>query len=272
MRLPNGDNGFRDDELEDWVKLGGFKFLPAFLEGNAENGSWHEYLLTTLAHCEAFMKKVSVYLFTGYVLVYVIVSMMFGGPTGGMKARRFGWALFRLAVICSAVFALYQAALKHVGLTQWAKDIRHNLRYSSPFGSEKVLYKGPTTMPHRNDVLIETRYMSEYLAMYNDYVGNHPGNCQWDQLVSEKASTYASYSELPSVFHQAVAEYIVSAVRNSRGRFLAQNPHSDWVEISADDAVTYTSVELAIRSNSIKKKVVRQLDFLISEAPFEPRL
>ena len=175
MRLPNGDNGYREDELEDWVKLGGFKFLPAFLEGNAENGSWHEYLLTTLTRCEAFMKDVSFYSLAGYVLIYVIVSMVFGGPAGGMKARRFGWALFRLAVICGTVFALYQAALKHVGSTQWAKDISHNLRYSSPFGSEEVLYEGPTTMPHRNDVLIETRYKSEYLAMYNDYVGNHPG-------------------------------------------------------------------------------------------------
>jgi hypothetical protein len=270
MRLANDDNGFREDELEDWVRLGGFKFLPAFLEGNAENGSWHEYLLTTLTRCEAFMKNVSFYSFAGYALIYAIISIVSGGPACGMKARRFGWALFRLAVISGTVFALYQAALKHVGSTQWAKDISHNLRYSSPFGSEEVLYKGPTTMPYRNDVLIETRYKSEYLAMYNDYVGNHPGNRQWDELVNEKAPTYASYYGLPSAFRQAVAEYIVSAVRNSPGRFLAQSPDSDWVEMSSDDAITHTNVELAIRSNSIRKKVVKQLDFLVSDLKYGP--
>jgi hypothetical protein len=268
MRLANGDNGYREDELEDWVRLGGFKFLPAFLEGNAENGSWHEYLLTTLARCEAFMKDVSFYSFAGYILIYFSVSMVFGGPAGG--ARRFGWALFRVAVIYCSVFALYQAALKQVRSTQWAKDISHNLRYTSPFGSEEVLYEGPTTMPHRNDVLIETRYKSEYLAIYNDYVGNHPGNRLWDELVNERAPTYASYSGLPSVFRQAVAEYIVSAVRHSQGRFLAQNPYSDWVEMRSEDAITHTNVELAIRSNSIRKKVVKQLDFLVSEVKYGP--
>jgi hypothetical protein len=106
--------------------------------------------------------------------------------------------------------------------------------------------------------------------MYNDYVGNHPGNRQWDELVNEKAPTYASYSGLPFVFCKAVAGYIVGAVRNSPGRFLAQNPDADWVEMSSDDATTHTSIELAIRSNSIRKKLIEQLDFLVSDVKYGP--
>ena len=267
IRMSNEDNGFRPDELETWVRLGGFKFLPDFLEGHSENNDWHEYLLDTLLRCETFMKKVSACAFGGYVLMFLIVSLVFEGPPGGVKGR-WGWALFRAAVIYGTVLVLYKAALRHVSSTQWARDIDHQLRYTSPFTtSEAVLYKGPTTFPHRNDVLIETRYKSEYLAMYNDYVENHPGNRLWNELVNEKAPTYASYSGLPSVFREAVAEYIVGAVRYASGRFLAQK-FSNWIEMSSEAAIAHTSFVLAVRSNSILKQVVQQLDFLISEAKF----
>jgi hypothetical protein len=103
--------------------------------------------------------------------------------------------------------------------------------------------------------------------MYNDYVGNHPGNRLWNELVNEKAPTYASYAGLPSVFREAVAEYIVGAVRNSPGRFLAQKK-SRWVEMNTKDAITHTDFKLAVVSNSILKQVVQQLDFLISEAKY----
>jgi hypothetical protein len=103
--------------------------------------------------------------------------------------------------------------------------------------------------------------------MYNDYVGNHPGNRLWNELVNEKAPTYASYSGLPSVFREAVAEYIVGVVRNSPGRFLAQK-NSCWVEMNSKAAISHTDFELAVGSNSILKQVVQQLYFLISEAKY----
>lgn len=77
--------------------------------------------------------------------------------------------------------------------------------------------------------------------MYNDYIQNHPGNRVWNELVYEKSQTYAAYSSLPAVFRGAVAEYVVDAIRNYSGRFLYQNVKYEWIEVSTEDAVKYTS-------------------------------
>jgi hypothetical protein len=52
----------------------------------------------------------------------------------------------------------------------------------------------------REDILIETRYKTEALAMYNDFAMAHPGNRQWKALLESTAPLYVAYSGLPKVF------------------------------------------------------------------------
>lgn len=271
MRIANYDNGFRNFDLVNFVKRdGGFKFLPSWLHGYVgDDGetSWPEFLADTLGRCTEFMTYVSAGAVGAYVLLFFLVSL---GQEGNVKSgmRRFGRALFRLAIMISIVLVLYRTGIKHVDNTQWASDLRHGLRYTSPFGNEESAFDGPTTFPHRNDALIVTRYKSDYLAMYNDYVGNHPGNRVWNELIDEKASTFASYSGLPSRFSTAVSDYIVGALYNNAGRFLYQNEMGDFVNIRKSDAVAQTEQELTTKSNSIRSWVVTQLEYLGSEAKY----
>jgi len=272
MRMANEDNGFRRHELVDFVhRDGGFKYLPSWLHGyvgDDEETSWHEFLLDTLVRLERFMTRVSVGVAGGYVLLYLLISLVSIRSEGKQGMRRVGWALFRLGVMVGTVIALYKAGTTHVDNTQWASDLRQGLRYTSPFGNEETQYGGPTVFPHRNDVLIETRYKSDFLAMYNDFVSNHPGNRVWNRLVDEKVSIFESYSGLPPCFRLAVAEYIVGALHNQAARFLYQNNKSNFVEISTGQAVAQTVSELMAKSNFIRKKVLTQLDYLISEAKY----
>ena len=161
--------------------------------------------------------------------------------------------------------SLYNAAIKHVDNSDWAYDIRTGLKYTSPFDNEEAAYDGPTTMPNQHDVLIETRYKSRYLALYNDFISHkHPGNRLWNELIDEKGRHLC----IPPAFCDAVAEFIVSAIHEEEGRFLYQSPNAQWVLITDDDAKTQTAFQLAVRSNPIKQHVITELEFLIQEVKY----
>lgn len=275
QRIAKEDFGFFREHLDDFVSFGGFKFIPQWLQGdvseNEDEGSWREFLTETMERCEGFMKGVAFQVAICYIVIFFSVSMAFGGP--GMKGRlgRFGWALFRLGVIYGVAMALYNGAIKYVDDSDWAYDIRNGLRYTSPFGyNEEAVYDGPATMPNGDDVLVETRYKSEYLALYNDYIGQHQaGNRLWNELIDEKVEIYALYNGLPPVFRRAVAEYIVGAVYEDEGRFLYQSPDARWIVMSDKDSATQTEYELAVKSNYIKKNVIKELEYLISEVKYD---
>ena len=270
VRMANEYFGFTDDDLKTFVRLGGFKFLPLWLQSEYNKETkWHSFLLQTLICCKHFMQSVSLYSAGVYIFLVSIVGMVFSGLKGCV--RRLGCAVFRLAVLFFTVFAMYKAAIKHVDESQWASDLRNGLRYTSPFvGNDVSEYRGLMTMPYRADVLIETRFKSKYLAMLNDFIGNHPGNRLWNALIDEKASIHAKYSGLPSAFSEAVAEYIVSAVYEKAGRILYQSHRSHWLELSREDAVKHAKRELVVKSNSIRQSVIKELEFLISEAKYGP--
>ena len=270
-RIAKEDFGFFREHLDDFISFGGFKFIPKWLQGQVseddKDESWPEFLLDTIERCESFMKGISFQLAVCYIVLLFTISMLTGV---GMKGRlsRFALSLLRLGLIYGTVVTLYNAAIKHVDESEWAYDIRNGLKYTSPFGNEEAAFDGPTTLPNRYDVLIETRYKSRYLALYNDFISNHPGNRLWNALLNEKAELYTSYGGLPSVFRGAVSEFIVSAVEENSGRFLYQSPDAQWIVLSDDDAIAQTSFELTVKSNPIKQHLVKELEFLISEAKY----
>lgn len=273
QRMANEYFGFTDEDLDTFVRLGGFKALPQWLQGQVDDETtWHEFLLDTLFRCEDFMRSASTYSAVVYCLLCSIAGLVsFGSFMGGV--RRFGSALFHLTIMYGIIFALFKSAIKHVDESHWARDLRNELRYTSPFGAgfSEYTYDGPLTVPHRNDVLIETRYKSDYLAMFsNDFIGNFPGNRLWNELVNEKAALYASYlaSGLPPAFSEAIPEFIVSGVDESAGRFLYQTWQSHWAEMSFEDSVKHTRLELAIKSNSILTNVIKEVEFLLSETKY----
>lgn len=268
QRMPNEWFGFTKEDLHNFIHLGGFKFLPSWLQYDVdEETTWHQFLHETFLLCKNFVKSLCLYSTAVYMLLCSVAGIYFaGGIKGG--TRRFGSAVIRLAIMVNVVLVLYKVAIQQVDNSSWASDLRNSLLYTSPFGNEVSEYDGPLTMPHRNDILIDTRYKSPYLGMYNDFIGNVPGNRLWNDLVEETTTLFKSYSHLPAVFTEAISEFIVGAVQDNAGRFLYQNFQSHWAELSFDDSVEITTRELVIRSNSILNKMIKEVDFLISEAKY----
>jgi hypothetical protein len=270
MRIANEDNGFRLDELENYISRGGFPYLPKFLHGQInDKEGWREYYLDTLLRCEGFMRNVNIWALGGYfvfhLLLLIVGTLLSTKEHKRRPLRRFRWALVRLLITHSIVYGLYLAAVHHVDSTDWAKDIQAGRRYTNPFVITDNEYTGVSTYPYREDVLIETRYKTRALAMYNDFVNAHPGNRAWKSLLEFLAPLYVSYGGLPKVFREQLSEYLVGAMESQQRRFLYQSSQAMWLELSRDDALYYNDRQLKIHSNPVLANVYRELEFLTSD-------
>jgi Phytanoyl-CoA dioxygenase (PhyH) len=264
MRISNEDNGFRSDEFVTFLERGGFRWLPAFIQGQvSDDGSWEEFLVDTLERSVEFMGYVNGFVSGLYVLLLCVALCMSPNRSGlGGVAR----SLLRTTVLYTLVFAAWQAANNHVDNTHWAKDIVAGRRYGPAFSDEDTTNPAvahiPSTMPNRKDVLIETRYASKQLHMYNDFTNGHPGNRIFQALVREYTIPYTlAQSDL---FQRATAAYIVSVVSNTQGRFLLQEGN-EWLWLSTDEAINFARAELVVEGSPAFKMIRQSVRFSESD-------
>mmetsp|Transcript_20978 Transcript_20978/g.34670 ORF Transcript_20978/g.34670 Transcript_20978/m.34670 type:complete len:986 (-) Transcript_20978:819-3776(-) len=270
MRMANGDNGFRDDQLEEQIEAGGFPLLPSFLNGevDTEKEGWRQYYLKTCIKIEEFTFRVNLVAVPSYILlqlIILVVRLFLPSDDKNGPFRRFGWAIARLVFVYGLAYGLFKAAVHHVDNTQWARDISGGRRYTNSFVITDNDYSGPTTYPHREDVLIETRYKSPAFAMYNDFIMAHPGNRPWKVLLDSTAPLYESYSGLPKIFREQLPEYMVSSMESQQRRFLYQGKKSHWQLMSREDALDYNERQLQISSSPVLRRVYTGLEYLLQD-------
>ena len=280
MRISNEDNGFRRDELEEFVDRGGIKWLPTFLHPELEDDdSYYEYYVKALHNMKAFGDEWTVKIMIGYTVIQLLlfcggwsIRLLFPSRPQHSKPRPFRTlrnATVRLVVTYGLLYVAYRAAIAHVDNTYWAKDLKAGRKYQSPFSSmEESAYQGPTTIPTRDDVLIETRYGSDYLKIYNDFISNHPGNREWLEWVRQGSGLYNDYAGLPPVFRTAIFKQIVGAMEDNGGRMLYQGQFSHWLWMDQRDTLLQTSIETITRSNHVLHEVLIQLRYLLSECKY----
>jgi len=267
MRMANEDNGFRLDELDTFLERGAFHWLPQFLNGKVTEGEgWHGFLLDTLKRCLEFIGNVNVIVLSVYIVGLVVLAVVTPKKCGIPEVVN---SLLRTGIVYCLVYLLWVAANRHVDNTQWAKDIVNGRKYASAFQEEfKFAPRNnhlPSTLPHSKDVLIETRFGSRQLNMYNDWAQDHPGSQLFRKLVQEHAVAFDLVSS--DLFWDATAEYIVGAVEFAQGRFLLQSAN-EWLWISRDDALDYTKAELAVNVHPSLNHIRREMRFLESEYKF----
>jgi hypothetical protein len=208
-----------------------------------------------------------VYATAGYFAMFCLLGLASGKPH---RLPCVGRAVRRLTMICGAASLLFLAAKRHVDQTDWAADIRSNLRYTSAVANEENFVGAfehvpkliPTTFPMRKDVLIETRHGSEYLAMYNDFVDGHPGNRVFRSLVQGATSTYENY---PEFLREATARYIAGSVEYNEGRFLLQGLVGDWILMDQDATIAYVKTELKVSATPMLKRLRQAIAFIASD-------
>lgn len=230
MRAANDDNGFTEDELESLLNRGGVWFLPKWLqhfEIDWEAGDpWPQYITGTQKLCETFLLNAS----------RVGVALYFFGHVGSSIRKEQGIIrpCLHLLMLMSIAYGLYQWAKSHVDETGWAKDIRAGRRYATTTNYDRSAFHtndafmGPSTYPTKHDVLIESRYGSKELAMYNDYIPlGHPGNRLYRALVNKKS--HPAISRYGKNLQEALAHSIQREIHEHNGRFLVQGPDGFWM-------------------------------------------
>jgi Phytanoyl-CoA dioxygenase (PhyH) len=267
IRTANEDNGFRPYELEEFISHGGIRFLPKWLQNFDinwdEEESWPEYVNGTKEKCLAFIAKVSKLSIVAYLLLFAMCTIFIQGQR---RVLTFDAAMIRVTLMMSLACLLFFAAKSHVDQTGWAKDISASRRYASTVDVDRKFAKdlsGPTTFPNVNDVLIETRYGSEQLAMYNDFITQgHPGNVIFREMVANVAPLFRNYNE---EFKDATVQYVSYGIYQNQGRFLYQGPDGKWLWLYDEDVFPYVRDELAIASSKLSVFLSKNIRYISSE-------
>lgn len=181
---------------------------------------------------------------------------------------------WRLLWIHVALGCLFHVGLYYVDHTQLAKSVPSGDIFAKPFpappSDTTTNTVGPSAFPERNDVLVATRFDAEFLASYDRFLNNHPGNKEWQAKIKLAAAN------LPLKLHQSAAQIIVSTmIRRQRefgypaSRFLWQDPSTgSWRVMSKDNAVEETRRAIMANANSSVGRSWQSLKYLLAEARF----
>jgi hypothetical protein len=278
QRILHKDNGFARYNLEEFIEEGGFPFLPSFLQAKLEKGeSWADFLVKTLHLCLAFATKCTVYGLAVYAVLAVLAIFL---AKSGQKVHCLRNFVFHFILIGTVVGVFYGAARFVVDNSNWAKDITANHKFSSvvPY-NEYVAQKNVndplsfhaswkrTTFPNRHDVLIETRYGSPDLGIYNHFIDGHPGNVVFNDIVQAYRSR--DYNDYPEFFKDATAQYVTQLIATKQnGRFLYQLPNGAWGKLLPREAEFYVKHQLWMNANQNLKRATELIRYGLSDVRY----
>jgi hypothetical protein len=266
MRITNDDNGYHEFDLENFVEKGGFKFLPKWLDAKLEeNDGWFDYVYKTVVNVGRAVETGYLIALAGYLIMFLIINIIQSAMKRG-NGSCFLRAIGRLLVLHGCVALLGGYTIYNISLTPWAQSIEHGKAYRLPVASQLPENMSPGTLPIRTDVLVETKYDSEYLYGYN-YILElaHPGN---GELKGMLVNNSAGYVALPSTMKRELCFDVVKWVGQGGGRFLTQNEEGNWSAMSNAKAAQVVHKGLMKHANPIVGRLVTEIAYLLSETKF----
>ena len=266
MRIANGDNGYSEDDLENFVTVkGGFTWLPIILkEPTKDNDTWPDWIERQTVKIKEYLKYTNKYVVLGYLAFMAVIHIVLWFRPSIGHGHILERAILRLILLYGIVTVALYLVLQRVEKSQWAENIKYGKAFVGVHKADTPLLPG--TIPVDLDVLKGDRYSSPYLGSYNDMIQmTHPGNKIWSQVVSHYAQ---GFSVMPAEIQRDICARIVhSANRVDYGRILTQNEIGNWAVMPNDEAVRVCHKEL-IQLDDIDDligRMVRHLDYMISE-------
>jgi hypothetical protein len=266
MRIANGDTGYSEDDLEEFVtEKGGISWLPSFLkEPTAEEDGWSDWIVRQTVKIKDFLRDLYRYAFGVYAafmtLMHFVVWLF---PSIGCR-NVLGRASVRLMITHSIMALAVYHVLNRVENGQWAKNIKYGKAYVGVHKADEPTMFG--TIPFDTDVLKSDRYSSPYLASYNKMLdATHPGNQVWADVTSHHAT---GFSKLATQIQRDLCANLVHLTKLLEyGRMLTQNEEGNWAEMPKKEAVRACHKDMMIldHTNDIASRIVVHLDYMISE-------
>jgi hypothetical protein len=289
-----------EDSLEEFLEEDEYSWLFRWLHGGTPKvDSWLDLGLGTLNLALQVAWKGSMAWAGVYLLMIIVASLIFGNTSSLFSAttsssegtpsalvnnvnkqsricimrRRLERVALRLVAVQLAVLVVSQQLDSKMDKSEWASDIRQGIRNVVVFDdldesnpTIQPLQAGATTLPVKQDVLLESRLGSTYLAMYNDFVNMHPGTRDWRERVAKSIDYFKS-----PTLRQETANSIVRAIvsEEPNARFLYQNHGTGaWHVLSDRQAVQQTLQELALQAHPVLQDTVQALRFIDSDCRY----
>lgn len=172
----------------------------------------------------------------------------------------------------------------------WAQSIRHDTLYARPF---PLFFSSFTTktdpvpvIPHKENVLIGTRFHSRYIGMYNQFLEYHPGNDQYLHLL---------YQNNDHLYHSAAANNYTTATNNGIMRqpstlfqthmlqniiqnheeepsssFLKQDEMTGfWYKMTSEQVIDHTIRTVTLKNNPFLSLMDQEISFLQEELQYQ---
>eukprot|EP00538_Stauroneis_constricta_P000442 CAMPEP_0119555242 /NCGR_PEP_ID=MMETSP1352-20130426/7519_1 /TAXON_ID=265584 /ORGANISM="Stauroneis constricta, Strain CCMP1120" /LENGTH=935 /DNA_ID=CAMNT_0007601979 /DNA_START=28 /DNA_END=2835 /DNA_ORIENTATION=- len=268
-RIANGDNGYTEEALEDFLEDDGLLFWPqswqAEIDGPYDDG-WERFAIGTVELSKQGLKKLNVMALLAYFALVAGAAYMMGHDRQHIVQTvvRYGK---RSMFINGAIVLVALWLLKSVKQSNWARNIKSAKAYRLPTLQPYLDDENPATLPREDDILLTNHYASERFASFTRVVDvAHPGNRQWKELVKTYASGYGS---LPTSMQ---VELSASIMRwgNETGRFLKPNAVRQWSEIlEVDELIEASHKELTLASSAFNEAMIRQLDSLDADLVYD---
>lgn len=254
MRITHEEFGFGEDDLEDFLKKGGMKWLPRFLQGSTsfKEGSteplWTIYLRNTVKRCQALFVSAH-----GIILIGNLVRGAYP------KIKQF---LSFVAVIHIIWLLGFRQLDKGIQKTVWARNIRNKLSNRVPDGMSLALESSRTTLPTTTDIMRFDKMKSQYMHSFEQVLEvAHPGNEAFRSSIEHYKT---GYGMLTRNLQRQMRLNIGEALNGQR--VLAQTRSSGWAEVSTVDRDMF--LHEALLSFDVQRQLLREVAFLLSESQF----
>lgn len=267
MRIANGDTGYYDENLHDFVSRGGLGLSKLFTPTLQEDMSWRDYCAESVKLWKALIVKANI---VGYVL-YMFLSLMIsialliaGKRTASRNTplRNAFRSIGRVAMLDAVAVAIAAYILHSTNQSSWAKAIRSKTLYTSPFPVVKSLIDPrPLAVVSQSDVLLTDRYDVKYLGSLADIVEFQGGNTKYRSTL-KGASKMAKHLNAEDVGR--LANNILDGMKREGSRLLFQNDFTNWVVLSDSDSVDYTTQAIFLEANPLVAAVHKESRFLLS--------
>ena len=263
MRIANGDTGYYDENLDDFVAKGAFGLPKMFAPKIFDEMGWRDYFQETVLLWKESMTKINVVCYSIYVMLSFlsgIVLYFIGQRSESRKAplHNVFRSFRRIAALNFVFIAIYLGILHSVNESSWAKAIRSKTLYTSPFSATELPEdQRPLAVISKNDVLLTDRYDVKYLGSLTEVVEFHAGNMKYRSMI-KGASEMVKYRNSTEVVDE-LANNILRGIR-----LLFQNEFTDWVVLSQSDSIKYTIQALLLEANPLIAALHKEYRYLLS--------
>jgi hypothetical protein len=270
-RIANNELGFFPSDLDAYIEKGGFELLPVWMqtlgppeyEDDSSYEAWVPFYLSTLERCQDVLGRA--HLAAAVLLTLLLLITALAAPRR-MRRSVLASGIATMTLIHFVIVLVGWYYLKAISKSQWGENIRTGRAYRWPSLPHPVAPVLPGTLPTVEDVMVFDDLQSDYLAVVSDIMDvTHAGNAAWAERAEDRAS---GYNRLPAALQFLVCDDLLARLRQQGRRVLVKNANSDWAESPSATSLRWCHKDLMKRADPTVMSVVRQLDFLLTDAKF----